>query len=229
MPFDRIARFRTCFTAVVLLSLGIVTLDPVEATPVSRSIALEIIVKFSDDSDTGRRVARILREHPQDLSGLVALRDELHRSTSFVLTPERVTSGRELILGVPEKPLLESVAQTVTKRPQVTAAELVAIQEENPRLPQHMLLVHFRASGNEVELLGKARGRKAGDGRVQALAAELCAPSGVPVLGAPGADDALAVTVDRYTVLEQIASRLTALEDVDYAQPNTTVGIGIVK
>ncbi len=196
-----------------------------EAARASASITLEVIVKFADDSDAGRRVERALRGHPQDLSGLADLRSRLHRSTGFVLEPERVTSGRELIFRVPEEPLLESVRQTLAERTDVTLAELVAIQSENPRLAQSMLRVRFREPGDAFDLLTKAYGEQAYSERVQALTAELSAPSGVPVLGAPEADAGLAVTVDRYALLEKLVERLNAMDEVEYAQPNTTVQI----
>ena len=59
----------------------------------SQSITLEVIVKFVDDSDPGRRVERILKGHPTDLSGLADLQARLLRSTGVALEPERVTSG----------------------------------------------------------------------------------------------------------------------------------------
>ena len=59
--------------------------------------------------------------------------------------------------------------------------------------------------------------------RVQALATKLCAASGIPVLGRPEVRAALAVTVDRYTLLEKLVTRLNSLDYVDYAQPNSTV------
>ena len=189
----------------------------------SRSINLEIIVKFSHDSDAGQRIDRILEEHPLDLSELADLRERLHRSTGFVLTAERITSGREVIFRIPEKPLLEAVQQTVTKRAEVASAELIAIQSENPRLAENLLLVHFRASSDESALLENAHSEGAYAGRVQALATKLCAASGVPVLGRPEVRAALAVTVDRYTLLEKLVARLNNLDYVDYAQPNSTI------
>ena len=63
-----------------LIACCLVAFVPVEAALAFRSIPLEIIVKFADDSDAGRRVERILREHPQDLNALAELRDRLHRS-----------------------------------------------------------------------------------------------------------------------------------------------------
>ncbi len=78
----------------------------------AQSISLEIIVKFTGDSDPGRRVGRTLREHPTDLSGLARLQTQLHRSIGIALETERITSGAELIFRVPEEPLLEAVKQT---------------------------------------------------------------------------------------------------------------------
>lgn len=189
----------------------------------SQSITLEVIVKFTDDSDPGRRVSRILKKHPTDLSGFTDLQARLHRSTGVALEPERITSGRELIFRIPEEPLLESVKRTVTRHAEVSSAKLVAIQLENPRLPESLLLLHFRESGKEAELLEKAYGEPAYRERVQELVTKLCGPSGVPVRGTPAAESALAVTVDRHTLLQKLVVQLNGLGYVDYAQPNSTV------
>ncbi|GMQ74955.1 MAG: hypothetical protein BMS9Abin01_0198 [Gammaproteobacteria bacterium] len=190
----------------------------------SQSVTLEVIVKFTDDSEPGRRVDRILKEHPADLSGLADLQARLHRSTGVVLEPERITSGGELIFRIPEEPLLEIVKQTVTRRAQVSSAKLVAIQHGNPRLPESLLLLHFRESSQETELLEKAYGAPTVyRERVQVLATELSGPSGVPVRGTAEAESALAVTVDRHTLLQKLVAQLSGLAYVDYAQPNSTV------
>ena len=189
----------------------------------AQSITLEIIVKFTGDSDPGRRVDRILREHPTDLSGLARLQARLHRSTGVALEPERITSGAEVIFRIPEAPLLEAVKQTVSRNAAVSSAVLVAIQRENPRLPKARLLLHFREASEEAGLLEKAVGEPAYRERVQVLATRLCSPSGVPVRGIAEAGSALAVTIDRHALLQKLAAQLNALEYVDYAQPNATV------
>jgi hypothetical protein len=137
--------------------------------------------------------------------------------------PERVTSGREVIFRVPEKRALEKVKQTVSMRPEIASAELSVIQNENPRLPESVLLLRFRESSDESELLRKAYAEDAYNERVQTLTTTVCAASDVPVLGAAQASAGLAVTVDRYALLEKLVARLNELNDVDYAQPNSTV------
>lgn len=189
----------------------------------SRSITLEIIVKFSRDSDTGRRILDMLENDPQELDRLGDLGGALRQSTGFELVPVRITSGRELLLRVPEAPALEKVKQTVTRHPQVSSAALIAIQDENPRLPQSMLLVHFHPSTAESELLGKAYASDAYAADVQALTAGICAGSGVPVLGSARAGAVLAIQVDRKALLDELVTRLKSLAEVDYAQPNASV------
>lgn len=190
---------------------------------VSQSISLELIVKFSDDSDAGRQIRRVIDEQSGDATMLAQLQEQLRQSTGFVLIPERITSGKELILSVPEEPPLERVKQAVTRRPEIASAELIATESKNPRLPESILVVHFREAGDEHELLQKALVDSAYGARVQALATELCAESGVPVLGSARAGAALAVTLDRFALVEMLTARLNALNDVDYAQPNATV------
>ncbi len=194
-----------------------------ETRAAAQSIALEIIVKFTGGSDPGRRVDRILREHPTDLSELAGLQARLHRATGIALEPQRITSGAELIFRIPEEPLLEAVRQTASRNAQVSSVRLVAIQHENPRLPEARLLLHFRGSSEAAGLLEKALGEPAYREHVQALATRLCSPSGIPVRGTAQAQSALAVTIDRRALLQKLSARLRALEYVDYAQPNATV------
>ena len=189
----------------------------------TQSIALEIIIKFADDSDPGRRVHRILEEHPADLSGLAPLQARLHRATGATLEPDRITSGAELIFRIPEEPLLETVRQTVSRNAQVSSARLVTIPHDNPRLPRARLLLHFRASSETAGLLEKAFGEPAYREHVQALATRLCNPSGIPVRGTAQAQSALSVTIDRRALLQKLSAQLSELAYVDYAQPNATV------
>jgi len=162
-------------------------------------------------------------EHPADLSGLAGLQARLHRATGVALEPERITSGAELIFRILEQRLLEAVRQTVSRNAQVSSTALVAIQRENPHLPETLLLLHFRETSEEAGLLEKALGEPAHRERVQALATRLCSPSGVPVRGSAEAQSALAVTIDRHALLQILSAQLNELETVDYAQPNTTV------
>lgn len=124
----------------------------------TQSTVLEIIIKFADDSDAGRRVHRVLEEHPADLSGLAPLQARLHRATGVALEPDRITSGAELIFRIPEEPLLEAVRQTVSRNAQVSSARLVTTPHDNPRLPRARLLLHFRATSETAGLLEKAFG-----------------------------------------------------------------------
>lgn len=212
-----------CAVVAALPGCGMVATASAESGPPPRSTNLEIIVKFSDASDAGQEVQRTLDQQPQDSSTLAALRDRLYRSTGFVLIPERVTSGAELIVRVSERPLLETVMNTVTGKEEVSGAKLVESQQQNPRLPQALLLLHFREYSDEAVLLAKAYGDQAYAGRVQALTTKLCAESGVPVLGNPETASVLAVTVDRHALLRTLVSQLNDLDYVDYAQPNSTV------
>jgi len=189
----------------------------------SAAVPLELIVKFSHDSEAGRSIDDIINGDPGDLSGLSDLQDRLLQSTGFMLIPERVTSGQELIVRVPEEPLLEEVKKALTARQGIASAELVAIQNQNPRLPESKLLVRFPPSAAESALLNKALADPAYQAQIQALTLRLCAPSDIPVLGSVDTADALTVTVDRYALLEKLVGQLNALADVDYAQANSTV------
>ncbi|MDX2315816.1 MAG: hypothetical protein QNL90_17235, partial [Gammaproteobacteria bacterium] len=123
----------------------------------------------------------------------------------------------------PEKPLLERIEQTVAKRPEVASTEPVAVQNNNPRLAEELLLLRFHAPSDESALLENAYNDNAYAERVQALATELCAASGLPVIGTPRAHATLAITLDRHALLEQLVARLNDLNYVDYAQPNSTL------
>ena len=211
--------------SAALLACAAAAMAVAEPGPASRPASLEIIVKFTPASDAGRRILATLDKDPQDLSGLRALQRELEQSTGFVLVPVRITSGRELLVSIPEAPALEKVRQSVNKRPQISSASLIALQEQNPRLAQSMLLVRFRPGSAESELLDKARADDTRAAAVQALAADLGADSGVPLLGSTRADGALALELDRQALLRELVARLQSLPDVAYAQANAGVQI----
>jgi hypothetical protein len=118
---------------------------------------------------------------------------------------------------------LKKVKKALTERQGIASAELVAIQNQNPRLPESKLLVRFPPSARESALLNKALADPAYHAQIQALSLRLCAASNVPVLGSVETADALTVTVDRYALLEKLVAQLNARADVDYAQANSTV------
>jgi hypothetical protein len=208
---------------VALLTCALLTPVDAQIEVQTRSITLEIIIKFLDDSDAGSLVARSVEENAPDVSDLAEIVDQLYTSTGVEFTPERVTSGRELIVGILEQPLLEEVRAVVLERSEVSEAELVTTRTDNPRLAQSQLLVSFRQLTDEAELLETAYAEDAYRERVQALATELCAPSGVPVYGIAQSRTTLAVIVDRFALLEKLVTQLRNLDYVEYAQPNATV------
>lgn len=213
------------FAGTALIAWCMITTVAAQVDVQPGSAVLEVIVKFDDASEAGRLIDRYIDRNSQDLGELAEIGDQLHAATGFVLTPERVTSGRELVVGVPERPLMERVRDVVVERAEVSTAELVTAESENPRRAQVQLLVRFRQLSDEAELLANTSGEDAHDQRVQALANELCAPSGVPVRGVSKSQGELAVLVDRFAVLETVVAQLNGLDDVKYAQPNATVRI----
>lgn len=221
----KLRNFVSCLMVATLPAFALVAPASAESGPIPAPVGLEILVKFTDASDAHRRVKRSLDEYPQNLSTLAAVGDRLHRSTGFVLIPERVTSGAEIIVRVSERPLLETVMKTVSERQEVSSVELVELQRRNPYLPRSQLLLRFRETGDESNLLARAYTDQTYAGRVQALTTKLCAASGVPVLGSPETGAALAVTVDRNALMEMLVPRLNELDYVDYAQPNSNVRI----
>jgi len=223
MHFHKLLTESPSLAAAALLGCCVLSPAWSDSGLASQSTNLEVIVKFSHDSDAGRRVERILSKDPMDLDDFAEAQKDLGRSTGYVLIAQRISSGREVIFGIPEKPLLERIEQTVAKRPEIANTELVAVQNDNPRLAEELLLLRFHASSDESALLGNAYDDDAYAERVQALATELCAASGVPVIGTPHSPTALAITLDRHALLEQLVARLHELDYVDYAQPNSIV------
>lgn len=189
------------------------------------SAPLELIVKFSRDSEAGRRVERLLREGSQDLSGLAEAEAQLEAATGIPLTRERITSGREILFSIPERPLLEKIEDAAAQRADLESAELQELQSGNPMLPGARLRVRFRVSSGAFELLEGARDEAARSDAVRALTAEIAAGSGVPVTGVAQPQGTLELTVDRQALLEALSARVNDVDDVDYAQPNATMQI----
>ena len=225
MRIDELKGRFSGMTAVVLLTSFMSTPTRAQIDVSPGSVVMEIIVKFSDESSSGRLINRYVDRNSQDLEELSRIGDELHASTGFVLTPERVTSGRELVVEIPEQPLLERIRDVVVERTNASRAELITLQTENPRIAQAQLLIGFRRLSDEAKLLSDGYGEDGYAERVQTLASELSAPSGVPVRGVSRDGTELAIAVDRIALVDMVVARLKALEDVQYVQQNTTVGI----
>ena len=215
--------FARSLVLLVLLASLVTPVARAQSGVASAAVPLELIVKFSRDSETGRRIDGLISESPGDLSRLSDVQGRLLQATGVTLIPQRITSGHELIFRVPEEPLLEAVRKSLTAQQGIASAELVAIQTQNPRLPQSKLLVRFPTSTSESALLNKALADPAYHGQIRAWTLRLSASSDVPVLGSVDTADALTITVDRYALLEKLVGQLNALADVDYAQANSTV------
>ena len=132
--------------------------------------------------------------------------------SSLASSPERATSTRASVR------FATRAARCGDRRGGARACSQAATHA--PRLAAGSAGSH---ASDESALLGNAYNDDAYAERVQALATELCAASGVPVIGTPHAPTALAITVDRYALLEQLVARLHELDYVDYAQPNSIV------
>ena len=195
------------------------------ANPDSPSVTLEVIVKFERDSDPGRLVQQTLAAHPTDLRGFTDVQENLHATTGVAMEAQRITSGAELIFHIPEKPLLDTVRQTLERDRAVSSIRMMAVQHENPNLPEGLLVLEFPESSDEAELIGKARVDPGHAEQLQKLATALCDPSGVPVRGDIGTGTGLIVTVDRPALLRKLVAQLNDLEYVDYAQANVAVQI----
>ena len=189
------------------------------------SAPLELIVKFSSTSDAGRRVELLLHEGSQDLGSLADAEVQLETATGVALTRERITSGREIVFSIPERPLLEKVERGVARRADVESVELEALQSGNPFLPSARLRVRFRPSSGAFERVNRAHGDDARADDVRELAAEIGAASGVPVIGVAQPQGVLELVVDRPALLETLSTRVNDLDEVDYAQVNATMQI----
>jgi hypothetical protein len=195
------------------------------SNPSSPSVTLEVIVKFARDSDPGRLVQQALKENPTDLRGLADVQEKLHASTGVAMEAQRITSGAELIFRIPEQALLDTVRRTVDGHPDVSATRLMAVQHENPNLPESLLVLEFRESSDAAGLMREAHGDPSHANQLQELATRLCDPSGVPVRGDVGTNAEMIVTVDRPALLRKLVAQLSDLEYVDYAQANTSMQI----
>ena len=190
------------------------------SNPAAGAVPLEVIVKFSRDSDPGRVVRQVLAEAPTDLRPLAPVEERLHAATGIAMESRGITSGAEVILGIPEEPLLERARETVAPQPGVSGARLMASDHRNPNLPHSLLVVEFAASSDHKALVERARDDPGYAAELQALATRLCGPSGVPVRGQAGPGGEMIVSLDRAALLADLVARLNGLDFVEYAQAN---------
>jgi hypothetical protein len=188
-----------------------------------RFVPGDAIVKFTDASDFGARVARAM--HAATLPAEVeAVAARLSTELDVPLVAVRVTSGRELVLSVERDRLVQALARRVERHADVKS--VVRVEEPRTVLPPAAiaLAVDLRAdseAGRAVRAAAQASRRTTPE--VDALVAKLAGDFQPPPSAQVSDRGQLILTIDVAALTRNLVERLAHRTDVEYAQVSHVV------
>lgn len=179
-----------------------------------RSVAAsdEIIVKFAAGQSINDTIVQAFDDANAETSlekSVHALSDEL----DIPLEYSRLTSGREIVIEIPTRQVIDKIAERLRGSDDVEDV-VVESQAANdvPNGPNELLVTVDRSkigSGPDVD--------------ANALAARLVADDRFPVTCEIRTDGRLVITPDFERLVVTLAEELASRPDIDYAQPNYRV------
>ena len=184
----------------------------------------DLIVKFTEDSARGVLVTRAVHGEKTAERQLPELAAHLSVELGVPLRAVRVTSGRELVLGIERDRLLDRLADRVRRDPAVKRTQPRA--EPPAVLPptEIALVVQCTPGSDAARLLQAAAGTGEHRSRdIDALAARLSAGAEPPPAGAASAHGELVLILDIAALTTQLVERVTRRSDVEYAQVSHVV------
>lgn len=179
----------------------------------------DLIVKFTDNSAHGALVTRAVRGEAVAQAQLPELAARLSAELGVPLRAVRVTSGRELVLGIDRERLLAALARRVQRDPAVSRTQPRA-EPSTVLPPAEIALVVQCAPGSDAARLLQDAAR-AGEHRsraIDALAARLSAGAEAHPAGEASARGELILVLDVAALTTQLLERTRNRADVEYAQ-----------
>ncbi len=182
-------------------------------------VAGDLMVKFTDASPAGMLVSRAMQGDPGAERQLPDLAARLSAEIGVKLLAARVTSGRELVLGVDLEALEASLAERCQRDREVT--RVLPLPAPKTVLPPATLAlaVEFAPNSDAKRLLERAAraGERAG-GEIDALAARLSAGADPRPTSHVNERGQLVLTLDIAALTLQLVERFKRRSDVEYAQ-----------
>jgi hypothetical protein len=182
-------------------------------------VAGDLIVKFTDASESGAFMARAVQGEAAAQRQLPDLARRLSAGLGVSVIAARVTSGRELVLGIDREQLLAKLAQRVQHDPAVKSVQPRA--EPKTVLPpaEIALVVEFTPGGEVHALLQRvARAGERTSREIDVMVARLAAGTDPQPVGHVDGRGQLILTLDIAALTVQLVERLKRRADVEYAQ-----------
>ena len=206
---------------LALLLASTVTCAPeAEESPSAqpRYLVDQVIVKFRDGTAGAAAVGRAMAGEPGADSQLAAHLAGLEERLGAPLQVGRVTGGREVLVGPDPRRLAEELAERLSAMPTVVEAEIVADDPETPSR-EVALRVAFEADGELATALAAAR-RKGSDTdpRLDEFVEASSEGRGARLAYRIEEEIRLTVLVDLAQLTRELAARLAALDEVEYAE-----------
>jgi hypothetical protein len=189
----------------------------------ARFVPGDVIVRFTDASDFGARVARAMRA-PSLPAEIEAAAARLSTELGVPLIAVRVTSGRELVLSVERDRLMQALARRVERDADVKA--VARVEEPRTVLPPARIALAVELRGDSEAgraVRAAARASRATTPEVEALVAKLTGDL-EPRPSAHISDRGqLILTIDVAALTRNLVERLERRADVEYAQVSHVV------
>lgn len=191
---------------------------PAEANGPARFVAGELLVKFKDASDYGKRIVQAMPrgERPPDIERLAG---QLSTELNVPLTAVRVTSGRELLLQIDREALAQRLTEQVQTNRAVRAVRVAPAAQAVLPAAVLTVIVDLVPESDEHKQLSKAVKAGHPQGReIDGLARRLAAEFQPQPTGAVNEQGQLLLIVSIADLTQDLVARLQRRTDVDYAQ-----------
>ena len=188
-------------SALLLLAAAPLSGQPSAPRSPDKTVTGDLVVKFRDASEPGAALSAVV-DGSRTIGSAAPVAARLSNELGVPLILVQVTSGREALLAVDRKALLESMAQRARREPGVASAK--AIPPPATILPGEQISLR-------IELKPQAS--------AQALAGKLASgPLLRPQLQTVGG--ATLLSIDMLALTRSLLEQLKQRSDVEYAQAN---------
>jgi len=179
----------------------------------------EVIVKFSSKSKAAKPLARAAAEGNLSDPELKSYVDSLGQKVGIPLELKQFGSGGNVVLAIRQNELAADLAKRVRTLPSVKSASPAAAQGRNGP----SVIVEFAPESEDSRTLAQA----AASGRdpspdLRPTVEKLRQESGIPLSAQIKSPSRMQLTLDWGALTSDLAKRLSACPDVEYAQPNFT-------
>ncbi len=185
----------------------------------------QIIVKFASNAPVNAEIGTALEKGTATSNGIKDFIETLAQELEVPLRAGRITSGRELLIEIPYAGLLEQLHKHVHTAVGVTRAEVKINESDSSFYSSNEVIVDFDSKGEAYAIVSRvAAGNAGGEASLIALVASLSPTPLYALTTRVTVDKRLALTPDMNAITQAVTRALKARKDVEYAQPDYTLG-----